>query len=321
MKRIKYISLLLLLACQTPEKIDDTSSEWQLGPFKKIDEKNPILRPLADTYFDCPVRKEPVDWQLKDVFNPAAINRNDTIFMLYRAEDTVGILNGTSRIGLAWSLDGLEFSRNAHPVFFPDNDEMKIFEWEGGIEDPRVVRTPNDHYLMTYTAYDGRIARLCIAVSPDLVHWEKKGLAFKDPENVDLWSKSGAIITEMIGNTQTAAKINDLFWMYWGDTDLFIATSENLIDWTPVRDGQGNLLKVMSPRPGTFDSRLVEPGPPAMITNQGIVLIYNGMNLDSGGDPNLAPGTYSGGQALFDKNDPTHIINRLQQYFITPDKE
>ena len=44
------------------------------------------------------------------------------------------------------------------------------------------------------------------------------------------------------------------------------------------------------------------------------------MNLDSGGDPNIAPGAYCAGQALFDANDPSKLIDRLEKNFLAPDK-
>lgn len=69
-----------------------------------------------------------------------------------------------------------------------------------------------------------------------------------------------------------------------------------------------------------FDSRLVESGPYALLTEHGIVLLYNGMNLDSGGDPDLPKGAYCSGQALFDANDPTQLIDRLDNFFLRPDQ-
>jgi len=49
-------------------------------------------------------------------------------------------------------------------------------------------------------------------------------------------------------------------------------------------------------------------------------LIYNGMNLDEGGDTSLAKGAYCAGQALFDQNDPTMLIDRLERNFMKPEK-
>jgi predicted GH43/DUF377 family glycosyl hydrolase len=116
-----------------------------------------------------------------------------------------------------------------------------------------------------------------------------------------------------------AQKINGKYWMYFGDTDLFMATSDDLLNWKPVEEN-GRLVSVMKPRPGYFDSRLVESGPYALIREKGILLLYNGMNLDNGGDTTLAKGAYCAGQALFDLTDPTKLIDRLEKSFIKPDK-
>jgi predicted GH43/DUF377 family glycosyl hydrolase len=54
----------------------------------------------------------------------------------------------------------LHFVKEPSPVFYPDNDSMKIYEWEGGTEDPRIVEAETGDYIMTYTTYDGETARL-----------------------------------------------------------------------------------------------------------------------------------------------------------------
>jgi predicted GH43/DUF377 family glycosyl hydrolase len=244
--------------------------------------------------------------------------RNDTIFLFYRAEDTIGKYAGTSRIGLAWSVDGVHFTRNKVPVLYPDEDFMKRYEWEGGIEDPRLIEREAGLYIMTYTAYDGQLARLCLASSHDLIHWTKHGLVLPD-QFVDTWSKSGAIVGKQKGDKVLAEKINGKYWMYFGDTDLFMATSEDLIHWQPILEN-GKLKSVLTPRAGYFDSQLVESGPYALITDKGILLLYNGMNLEEGGDPEIAKGAYCAGQALFDTNDPTRLTNRLEKNFLRPDQ-
>ena len=77
---------------------------------------------------------------------------------------------------------------------------------------------------------------------------------------------------------------------------------------------------VVTTRAKKFDSDLVESGPPAMITDKGILLIYNSRNIPSIGDTSLAEGTYAAGQVLINKNDPTRVIQRLDNYFMKPDK-
>ncbi len=291
---------------------------WAILPFNKVDSVNPVLLP-GDGDFLCPILGKTIRWEEKDVFNPAAVVRDGKVHLLFRAEDKIGKHAGTSRIGLAVSEDGFHFSKNAQPVLYPDNDSLKIYEWEGGIEDPRLVETDAGIYVMTYTAYDGQIARLLLATSPDLEHWTKHGTVLNGKYK-DTWSKSGAIVARQQGSRTVAEKIAGRYWMYFGDTDLFLAFSEDLIHWQPLEE-EGRLMPVLRPRENYFDSRLVESGPFALISDAGITLIYNGMNAESGGDPTLPAGAYCAGQALFDRKDPSKLIGRLEKPFMKPDRD
>lgn len=318
-----FLGFILFTACQsskenTMENLNDAAdTTWAILPFNKVDSVNPVLLP-GDGQFICPVRGNIIKWEEKDVFNPAAVVRGDKVYMLYRAEDKVGKHAGTSRIGLAVSDDGFHFSRRNEPVLFPSNDSLKLYEWEGGIEDPRVVETPEGAYLMTYTAYDGKTARLLVATSQDLLQWTKYGTALNGKYK-NAWSKSGAIVARRDGSRIIAEKIAGRYWMYFGDTDLFMATSEDLIHWLPLEEN-GKLKSVLRPRRNYFDSRLVESGPFALVTDAGIVLMYNGMNAEEGGDPQYAKGAYCAGQALFDRDDPSALIARLEAPFMVPDR-
>lgn len=312
---------LTMLGCQRKDTSSEPStandSSWAMLSFIKTDSVNPILLPGTNS-FSCPIRKTQVLWEEKDVFNPAAVVREGKVFLLFRAEDKIGKYAGTSRIGLAVSDDGIHFTKMKDPVFYPDNDSLKISEWEGGVEDPRVVETEDGRYVMTYTAYDGTTARLLLATSTDLVHWDKHGTVLEGKFK-NTWSKSGAIVARREGTKIIATKVDGKYWMYFGDTDLFLASSDDLIQWTPLEEN-GQLKSVLKPRKGYFDSRLVESGPYALLTEHGILLMYNGMNLDEGGDPGIADGAYCAGQALFDKTDPSKVINRLEKNFLMPDK-
>jgi predicted GH43/DUF377 family glycosyl hydrolase len=332
---LSCIAVLCFFSCRQNENKKEPAEMpgWTLGPFVKIDSVNPVLAP-GDGIFTCPVRKEAVRWEQKDVFNPAVVVKDNKIYLLYRAEDTVGKYAGTSRIGLAGSTDGYHFLRRPQPVLYPDNDAQKIYEWEGGCEDPRVVEDEQGIYYMTYTAYDGKTARLMIASSKDLVTWAKHGPAFSG-KYANTWSKSGSIVSRYENGKIIATKLNGRYWMYWGDVNIWAATSEDLIHWTPVLYNAGEkpsielrhyakeipeVKIVFGPRPKKFDSDLVEPGPPAMLTDSGIVLLYNSRNTLPAGDSSLPEGTYSAGQVLMDKNDPTRVLQRTNHYFIKPDK-
>ncbi len=334
----KFLSLIpgllfVLAGCQTAPTQNEANF---LVPFTKEIAVNPCLLPSDTMEFFCPVRDTLVSWEEKDVFNPASAVKGDTVFLLYRAEDSIGKYNGTSRIGLAYSLDGYKFHKRPAPVLFPENDEFKKYEWEGGCEDPRLVEDENGTYYMTYTAYDGDKARLMVATSGDLRNWKKHGSVFENAEGgdfVDMWSKAGSIVCREENGRMIAEKINGKYRMYWGESNIYMATSDNLIDWQPVLETDPEKMQldtmrnyttpfriVFSTRKGKFDSELVEPGPPAVITDQGILLIYNSKNSPSFGDKNLADGTYAAGQIIMDKNNPEKVLYRTDKWFISPDQ-
>ena len=317
-RRAILAALLLLVAPGAPVRAQEP---WTLGPFARADSAKPCLVPSVSLRFTCPLRGTPVAWASKDVFNPAAVVRGRKVYLLFRAQDSLGKPAGTSRIGIAWSADGMKFTCNPAPVLYPSNDSMKQYEWEGGCEDPRVVRNRTGTYVMTYTAFDGRKARLAVATSEDLFHWKKEGLAFGDARGGkyrDLWSKSGSIVAEARGEDLVAVSIRGRFWMYWGEGSIHLAVSEDLIRWLPVEDAKGELAVVLAPRPRAFDSYLVEPGPPALLEREGIVFIYNACNNRSGGDPSLPGGTYAAGQALFAADDPARLLGRTPSDFFRP---
>jgi len=273
-----------------------TPQQLPFGAWRRASE-TPILSPQG------------TGWESAGVFNPAVVVlRSDLlgksaeglpfgkIVMLYRAQDAAG----TSRIGYAESMDGIHFTRRAEPVLSPETD----YEKDGGVEDPRLQRF-GDTYYLTYTGYNKRDAQLCLATSKDLIHWERKGVilpAYKGNWNV-AWTKSGAIVPEKIGGK---------YWMYWLGTSadktdqMGLSYSDDLIHWT-----EATQTPVLPRRPGKFDSRVVEPGPPPIVTPQGIVLVYNGA------DDKLV---YRTGVAIFDRADPRKVVYRSDEPVFAPER-
>lgn len=314
------------------------ASAWEIGPFSQRGE---VLGQQPDARFTCPLLGTAVDWAAKDVFNPAAVVRDDRVHLLFRGEDGVGPYSGTSRIGLAVSDDGITFTVEPEPVLFPEPDVWQPWEWPGGCEDPRIVESPDGGYVCLYTAFDGKASCLFVATSEDLRQWQKHGPAFAGGPYVRHWSKSGAIVTEASDGRLKAAKVDDRYLMYWGEGTCFAATSRDLIRWTPVEfdagadrylsynpggtvgswvvhavPGQQALRPLLFPRSGRFDSLLVEPGPPAVRTDDGVVLIYNGAEVDFTDGTSIKV-RYQPGQALFDPSDPSSPIARAGSPFLS----
>ncbi len=296
---------------------------WSDKPFLKTKE-NPIMGADSSFSFFCPMQGKTVQWQRADVFNPAAVVKNGKVFLLFRAEDNpkAGIGGRTSRIGLAVSEDGIHFSKHEKPVLYPDRDDFSTYDYPGGCEDPRVVETEDGNYVMAYTSWNGKTARLSIAFSRDLYSWVKKGPAFTNAyrgKYMDQWSKSGSIITAMKNGKLVAAKIDGKYWMYWGEHFINLAWSDDLYNWNPL-EKNGKLKELVNTRKGRFDSDLTECGPPSIITDRGILLLYNGKNANDAerASPDIPKGTYSVGQILFDPRHPDKVLSRSEKPFLKP---
>ena len=311
------MTLLLILAASQ-------ALDWTFGPFEKPKEANPVIMPSRASTFLSPMNDSLVRWEEHATFNPAAVVRGGKVYVLYRAEDVSGemeIGRHTSRLGLAESDDGLRFTRRSTPVLYPTRDAQSKYEWPGGVEDPRIVETDSGVYVLTYTQWNRDVPRLAVATSRDLVHWTKHGPVFAGGgggKYLNRESKSGAIVVRIAGDRLLATRVNGKYWMYFNVPDILIATSDNLTDWTIVEGADGTPVKVLSPRPRHFDSWLVEAGPPAIVTPQGILLLYNAGNSATSGDSTLPDRVYTGGQALFDRHDPLKLIARTDRPFIQP---
>lgn len=330
MSKLTTLSIAMLATvsvCAQMPKTDNSEKDWAWLGFERPEGINPIISPDTTSHFYCPMTKAVIPWENSDTFNPAATNIGGGIALLYRAEDNIaqGIGSRTSRIGYAFSEDGLHFQRHGAPVLYPDNDGFADIDSPGGCEDPRVCMTEDGLYVMTYTSWNHKKACLCIATSRDLVHWTKHGYAFKTSfgnQTSKGYSKSASIVTEMKKGRQVIAKVNGKYMMYWGENFVNVATSDDLIHWEPMLDKDGKLLHVMDTRNGYFDSALAECGPPAIKTKKGILLFYNGKNKSGkNGDTEYTGNAYCAGQALFSLKDPTKLIDRLDKPFFIPEAD
>lgn len=164
-----------------------------------------------------------------------------------------------------------------------------------GVEDPRITKI-NKTYYMTYTAYerfifpDKHFFSLSMATSKDLIHWKKQGKIFRQ-------QKAGYIFPE---------KVNGKYLMFLGEGVIRTAHSKDLKGWKLDK-------KIfLKPRKGFFDEKLVEVGPPFIILKDKIIMIYNSSNRLK---------RYQPGYLILDRQDPTKVLYRSKQSFMSPEEQ
>ncbi len=258
---------------------------------------NPILKPNPNNL-----------WEAVQVYNPAVIFTRKKYHLFYRARGRGQ--NRQSVIGYATSDDGIKFRRRKQPLLTP-----KLPIEKRGLEDPRITKISRT-YFMTYTAYDGQTARLCLLTSRDLKKWQRQGEmipnwnlkkangftvswdpAQQNPIARIKWIKAGVIFPQ---------KIKGKFWMLFGDSNIWLATSADGIRWQPLWQS------ILRPRKKYFDCAQLEAGPPPIKTKKGWLFFYHGI------DNNI---TYRFGFVILNLNNPTKIIYRSPQPVLEPQEK
>ncbi|MCL7392712.1 MAG: hypothetical protein LZ162_03645 [Thaumarchaeota archaeon] len=250
--------------------------------------QNPIIKPNPAH-----------DWESLATFNPAAIELEGKIYILYRALSA----DKTSTIGLAVTKDGFNIvERLDKPVYVPrEHYEMKLTPGHSGCEDPRIVRV-GDRLYMFYTAYDNvnppRVALTSIKVDDFLAYnwdWEKPRII--SPPGID--DKNACIIPE---------RINDkyIFIHRTGGINIVYDYINSLDSIDPSK-----LLsfKLIRPRIGMWDGKKVGLATPPIKTEHGWLLFYHGVSADN---------VYRVGAALLDAKNPENVIARTTGYLLEP---
>jgi predicted GH43/DUF377 family glycosyl hydrolase len=121
--------------------------------------------------------------EIEGVLNPAATRGTDGKLYLFPRLVAKG---NYSRIGIARVI----FNETGDPsgverlgiALEPEADYERRSDGSGGCEDPRITFVkPLGHYVMTYTALSSNGPRIALAISEDLFHWQRLGLATFEP--------------------------------------------------------------------------------------------------------------------------------------------
>jgi len=252
---------------------------------------NPILRALPEHA-----------WEAKAVFNPAAIEIDDTVYIFYRTTSA----DNQSYIGLAVSTDGLHIDERLPNPIYPLRSLYELPQKSGmtaGAEDPRVTRIGDTLYML-YTAYDGVLPRLAmssigvsdfvnrtygawtlpIIISPPGVA-DKDGILF--PEKID----GKYVFLHRIEPNIIIDRVNDLLF----------------------KDGAHlGTVGIIEPQSGSWDSVKIGVNGPPIKTHEGWIVFYHGISsIDR---------HYRLGALLLDLHDVTKVLGRTVYPVLEPEE-
>ncbi len=280
--------------------------------------------------------------EVEGVLNPAAVRGLDGQLYLFPRLTARGNL---SRIGIA----RVRFSKEGDPVgverlgiaLEPEADYEKR-PGGGGCEDPRVTFVePLQRYIMSYTAFSSRGPRIALAMSEDLFHWQRMGLAtfdpYRDVEFNDVDDKDASLFPVAIPNPSGKPELALLHRpLFPGtrpeETACRAASCEPDIDRESIWISYCSMgLAGGKPGFGRFTShhRLAAPvspwerlkiggGTPPVLTPHGWLIVYHGVSDLSEPGTTAHKLSYSAGVMLLSKEHPQIIIYRSKQPVLTP---
>ncbi len=251
---------------------------------------NPIIEPIAEH-----------SWESKATFNPAAVELDGKIHLVYRAMSQ----DNTSTMGYASTVDGLRiYERLPKPIYVPriKYESKRVPNGNSGCEDPRIVRIGRTLY-MCYTAYCGtevpRVALTTISVK-DFLHfnWDWSHPVLITPPGVD--DKDACIWPE---------KIDGQFILIHRIKHQVCLDYINSLEYASEEVSRG--IKLIGPRYGMWDSQKIGLAGPPIKTKAGWILFYHGIAEDC---------HYRLGAALLDLKNPMIVLSRTNDSILEPEK-
>jgi len=246
-------------------------------------------------------RRNPIltadDWPYPahTVFNAGATLLPDgTTLLLCRVEDR----RGHSHLCVARSANGVDgWQIDPQPTMPADPENHPEELW--GIEDPRITYVPElAQYAIVYTAYTRDGPGVALALTRDFHSFERYGLIMP-PED-----KDAALLPHRIGGNWALIHRP----VSAPRAHMWISYSPDLRHW-------GSHKLILEARRGAWwDANKIGLSPPPIETPQGWLVIYHGVRQTCAGC------IYRLGLALFDKDQPEHLLKRGDEWVFGPEE-
>jgi predicted GH43/DUF377 family glycosyl hydrolase len=280
---------------------------------------------------------------VEGVLNPAAVRGPDGQLYLFPRLVARG---NYSRIGIArviFSPAGDPIGVERLGIALEPEAEYELRPDGGGCEDPRITFVePLQRCVMTYTANSAEGPRIAVAISEDLFHWERLGLAtfesYRGIDFVQVDNKDASLFPVAVPNHagklqmgllhrplfpgtrpeetvgQQGARVLDLpresIWISYCPMPPS--------DRTPARLGVFNSHHRLAAPVAPWEQLKIGGGAPPILTRHGWLIVYHGVqNLAEPGveEPQLC---YSAGVMVLTKEHPRKILYRSPEAVLSP---
>ncbi|GIQ70510.1 glycosylase [Xylanibacillus composti] len=227
------------------------------------------------------------------IFNSAVAPYEGKFVGVFRAET----VNGRPHLHLGWSDDALHWQIEEERIPFVDESGksyMPLYAY-----DPRLVKVEDTYYIIWCTDFYG--ASLGLAKTKDFktfVRMENPFLPF---------NRNGVLFPKKIhGNFAMLSRPSDSGHTPFGD--IFLSESPDLLYW-------GKHRHVMSKGGhGWWQALKIGGGPAPIETTIGWLMFYHGVTQTCNGY------VYSMGSVILDKDEPSKVKYRCQNYVLTPEE-
>ena len=277
------------------------------------------------------------------VLNPASARGRDGQLYLFPRLVARG---NHSRIGIA----RVRFDGAGNPagverlgIVLEPEAEYELRSDGGGCEDPRITFVePLKRYVMTYTALSSRGPRIALAMSEDLFHWERLGLAtFQPHEGVDFSNVANkdallfpVAISDPDGQPAMALIHRPLFpgtgpeeKLQTGDPRVVDKLRESI--WisynSMIRESCDNHLchfashRRLACPVAPWEKLKIGGGTPPILTPQGWLFLYHGVCEASNTAQPAGRLSYSAGLLVLEEKRPHVIRYRSPEPVLTPE--
>jgi predicted GH43/DUF377 family glycosyl hydrolase len=282
--------------------------------------------------------------EIEGVLNPAAVRGPDGELYLFPRLVAKG---NYSRIGIA----RVQFNAAGDPsgverlgiALEPTADYELRPNGGGGCEDPRVTFIePLKRYLMTYAAFSAVGPRIAFAVSEDLFHWRRLGLAtfgvYRGIDIADVDNKDASLFPVAIpnpsGHPELAMLHRPLFpgtrpeetvrhpgprTMDLDRESIWISYCSMPLDGCePCRLGHFASHHRLATPVSPWERLKIGAGTPPVLTRHGWLIVYHGVCEMEQASKGTHPLRYSAGVMVLSKEHPQIIRYRSTEPVLTP---